>query len=71
MDIVLNADTPDDLTDTLNMLLTTSSACTKIFIMWMNGENIAILIKSLTEEPFKPITSREMEIQQKFDKISR
>lgn len=71
MDIVLNVDNADDFTSNLNMMLTTSAACYKIFIMWISYENVATLINSLTEEPFKPLDSDEIKICRHFDKIIR
>lgn len=69
MDIVLNVDNADDFTDTLNMMLTSSAACYKILIMWFNYERVSTLINYLTEEPFKPLDSGEMEIRRQFDRI--
>ncbi|CAL1676372.1 unnamed protein product [Lasius platythorax] len=71
MDIVLNVDNADDFTDTLNMMLTSSAACYKILIMWFNYERVSTLINYLTEEPFKPLDSGEMEIRRQFDRIIR
>ncbi|XP_072754209.1 uncharacterized protein [Anoplolepis gracilipes] len=71
LDIILNADNADDMTDTLNMLLTSSAACYKVFIMWFNYERVSILINCLTKEPFAPMDPGEMEIRQQFDKMIR
>ncbi|XP_011705258.1 PREDICTED: odorant receptor 94b-like [Wasmannia auropunctata] len=71
MDIVLNVDNPDDFTDNLNMMLTSSASCYKLFIVWINYEKIAALINCLTEEPFKPLNSDEMKIRRQYDKIIR
>jgi len=71
MDIVLNVDNPYDFTNNLNMLLTSSAACYKIFIVWLNYEKIAALINCLIEEPFKPLNLSETKIQRQYDKIIR
>lgn len=71
MDIVLNVDNTDDFTSTLNLMLTTSVACYKMLIMFLNHENIVVLINYLTEEPFIPLDSDEMKIRQQYDKIIR
>ncbi|XP_011882835.1 PREDICTED: odorant receptor 46a, isoform A-like isoform X2 [Vollenhovia emeryi] len=52
-------------------MLTTSVACYKTFIMWLNYENIVALINYLTEEPFKPLDSDEIKIRQQYDNIIR
>ncbi|XP_072754208.1 uncharacterized protein [Anoplolepis gracilipes] len=71
LDIINNADNADDMTNTLNMMLTSSAACCKIFIMWFLYERILNLINCLTEEPFAPLDPGEMEIRQQFDRITR
>lgn len=71
MDIVLNVDNADDFTNNLNMLLTSSAACYKIFIMWFNYKRISTLINYLIKEPFKPLDPYEMEIRWRFDKTIR
>ncbi|XP_039309023.1 odorant receptor 46a [Solenopsis invicta] len=71
MDIVLNVDNPNDFTDTLNMVTTSSAACYKLFIVWFNYQKIAALINCLTEEPFKPLNLGEVEIRQQYDRIIR
>ncbi|XP_025074597.1 odorant receptor 46a-like [Pogonomyrmex barbatus] len=71
MDIILNVDNPDDFTDNLNMMLTMSASCYKMFIVWLNYENIVALINCLIEEPFKPLDLSEMKIRRQYDKIIR
>lgn len=71
IDIILNVDNPNDFTDNLNMMLTSSAACYKVFIMWLNYEKIAALINCLTEVPFKPLNLGEIEIRRQYDKIIR
>lgn len=71
LDVILIIDNPDDFCDTLNMMLTSSAACYKICIMWMNYDKMAALIDSLNEEPFTPLDQSEMEIREKFENIIR
>lgn len=71
MDIILNVDSADDFADNLNMTLTSSTACYKIFIMWFNYDKISTLINYLIKEPFKPLDPYEMEIRRRFDKTIR
>lgn len=71
MDVILNVDNPNDLTNNLNIMLTSSASCYKIFIMWLNYEKIAELINYLTEVPFKPLNSGEIEIRRQYDKLIR
>ncbi|XP_014470127.1 PREDICTED: uncharacterized protein LOC106742051 [Dinoponera quadriceps] len=71
MDIVLNVDNPDDFIDNLYMMLNVSVSGYKLFIMWVNYEDIVDIINSLTKEPFKPLDSGEMEIRRKFDALIR
>lgn len=71
MDIVLNVDNPDDFTDALYMMLNVFVSGYKLFIMWINYEDIITIIKSLDEEPFKPLDSGEMKIRRKFDELIR
>jgi len=71
MDIVLYVDNTDDFTNNLNMMLTISASCYKMFIMCLNYENIVMLINDLTEEPFKPLNSDEMKIRRQYDKTIR
>lgn len=71
MDIVLNVNNPDVFTNTLNMMCTSSTACYKMFIVWLNYEEIAALISCHSEEPFKPLDLGEMKIRQQYDKIIR
>lgn len=71
MDIVLNVGNTDDFTSALNLMLTTSVACYKVLIMFLNYKNFVALINYLTEEPFIPLDSDEMKIRQQYDKIIR
>lgn len=67
MNIVLNVDNLDDFTDNLYMMLNVFVSGYTIAYQWIYYEDIVIIIKRLTEEPFKPLDSGEMEIRRKFD----
>lgn len=69
MDLILNANNPDDFTSTLFTMLTMCVSCYKILSMWVNHENVATLIQALTVGLFKPMVPAEIEIQRKFDKM--
>lgn len=71
MDIIINVENADDFTNNLNMMLTSSAACYKMFIMWLNYEKVAALINCLTKEPFKPLDQGEKEIREEFNQITR
>ncbi|XP_011882841.1 PREDICTED: odorant receptor 46a, isoform A-like isoform X2 [Vollenhovia emeryi] len=71
MDIILFVDNINDFTENVNMSLTVLASCYKIFIMSINYENIIVLINYLTEEPFKPLDSDEIKIQQQYDRMIR
>jgi threonine/homoserine efflux transporter RhtA len=71
MDIALNVRNPDEFTDNLKMALMSSAACYKAIAMWINYENITILINYIIEEPFKPLDQNEINIRKQFDKIIR
>lgn len=71
IDVALNINSPDDITNNLYMLLNVSVSGYKLLIMWINYDNFAALINNLTEVPFKPENSGEMGIRRKFDKLIR
>lgn len=71
LDMILIIDNPDDFSDNLNMILTATASCYKMFIMWISYEKVSALINSLNEEPFKPLDQNEMKIQGKFERIIR
>jgi len=77
MDIMLNVDSPDDVTNILYMALNISiinsfiNSGNKLLIMWLNYKSVTTLITILNEEPFKPLDLGELEIRQKFDKLIR
>ncbi|XP_014486426.1 PREDICTED: odorant receptor 46a, isoform A-like [Dinoponera quadriceps] len=71
MNILLNVDNSDELTDSLYMMLTVFVAGYKQICMWIDHKNITVMINILTEKPFTPYESHEIMIRQKFDKMIR
>jgi len=69
MDILLNVDNSNELTDSLYMMLTVFVAGYKQICIWRNRGNITMIINALFEEPFKPSGSRELIIQGRFEKM--
>lgn len=67
MDLLLNVDNPDDFTDTFYIMLAMVIACCKMFGLLLNRKNIEMLIDSLVTNPFRPLGSDEVAIQQKFE----
>lgn len=71
MNILLNVENSDELTDSLYMMLTVFVAGYKQICMWIDHKNITVMINILAEKPFKPCESQEITIQRKFDKMIR
>lgn len=69
MNILLNVDNSDDLTDSLYMMLTVFVAGYKQICMWIDHKNVTAMIHILNEKPFIPLKSQEVMIQRKFDKM--
>lgn len=69
MEIVLNVNNPDDLTEILYTLSAMSISCYKILNLWINHEDFAALIQNLNKGLFKPLVPAEIEIRRKFDKL--
>lgn len=69
VNILLNVDNSDELTDSLYMMLTVFVAGYKQICLWIDHKNITVMIGILTEEPFKPFESQEVAIRRKFDKM--
>lgn len=68
MDIVLNVDNSDELTDSLYMMLTVFVAGYKNICLWIDRKNVRMLVNVLRKNPFKPSESHEITIRQRFDK---
>jgi len=71
MAIVLNAANPDEFTSVLYMMMTVCVSIFKISSMWLNHRNLADIINTLTDIPFRPVIADEIKIRQNFDKIIR
>ncbi|XP_011050239.1 PREDICTED: odorant receptor 46a, isoform A-like isoform X1 [Acromyrmex echinatior] len=68
MDIILNVDNSDELTDSLYMMLTVFVAGYKNICLWVDRKNVRMLVNVLREKPFKPNEFHEITIRQQFDK---
>ncbi|KAF3054567.1 Odorant receptor 006 [Nylanderia fulva] len=69
LDLILTVDNSDDFTDNFYMLLAMIVSCCKMFALLLNGNNIKILINTLTRKPLKPVESDELEIRQKYERF--
>jgi len=69
MNIVMNVNNSDELTDSLYMMLTVFVAGFKQVCIWIDRKNVTMIINTLGEKSFKPCESHEIIIQQKFDKM--
>ncbi|XP_077264615.1 uncharacterized protein LOC143898775 isoform X3 [Temnothorax americanus] len=69
MNIMLNVENSDEFTDSLYMMLTVFVAGYKQVYMWIDRKNIMMIINFFYEKPFAAGDTRELMIQQKFDKI--
>ncbi|RLU18705.1 ObirOr5-E7 [Ooceraea biroi] len=71
MYIILNADSSDDYTDSLYMLLSIFVTAYKQVSMWINYKRIMAIINVLSEKLFASCDSCEVTIQEKFEKMSQ
>lgn len=71
MNIAMNIDNFDEMSDNIYMTLTVFIASYKIIAMWVTKKHVIAIINVLTEEPFKPSESREVMIRQKYEKTIR
>ncbi|XP_071631606.1 uncharacterized protein [Temnothorax longispinosus] len=69
MNIMLNVENSDEFTDSLYMMLTVFVAGYKQVYMWIDRKNIMMIINLFYEKPFAAGDTRELMIQQKFEKI--
>ncbi|XP_071572213.1 odorant receptor 46a-like [Temnothorax nylanderi] len=69
MNIMLNVENSDEFTDSLYMMLTVFVAGYKQVYMWIDRKNIMMIINLFYEKPFAACDTRELMIQQKFEKI--
>lgn len=70
VDIILNVGNSDQFVDALYMMLTILVAGYKQAYMWIDRNNIKMLINVLTEKPFAPYETHEVIIQQKFETLT-
>lgn len=69
MNIVLNVENSDEFTDSLYMMLTVFVAGYKQVYMWTDRKKVMAIINVLNEKPFAVCETRELMIQQKFEKM--
>nr|XP_034178576.1 odorant receptor 94a-like [Osmia lignaria] len=68
MDLLLNVENQDELSEGIYMMLTILVACHKMYSMLMSRKNIAVLNGILENEPFQPENVEEIEIRRRFNK---
>ncbi|XP_011704297.1 PREDICTED: odorant receptor 46a, isoform A-like [Wasmannia auropunctata] len=68
MELILNADDPDAIGETLFNVVISLLACYKAIVLRLNHNSIIMLIDTFVDKPFKPMDLRESMIRQKFDK---
>lgn len=69
MNIILNINNSDEISDSIYMTLTVFIATYKLIIMWKNDKNVIAIINALAEKPFSPLESQEVIIRQKYEKM--
>lgn len=67
MDLLLNVENQDELSEGIYMMLTMLVACHKMYSILMSHKNIAVLNDILENEPFQPENVEEMEIRRRFN----
>ncbi|XP_018374382.1 PREDICTED: odorant receptor 46a-like [Trachymyrmex cornetzi] len=68
MNIILNVDNSDELTDSLYMMLTVFIAGYKNICLWIDRKNVRMLVNVLHKKPFEPNEFHEITVRQQFDK---
>jgi len=71
MNIILNINNFDEISDNIYMTLAVFIATYKIVTMWIIKEHVITIVNVLMEEPFKPSESCEVIIRQRYDKTIR
>ncbi|XP_012230984.1 odorant receptor 46a-like [Linepithema humile] len=69
MNMIFNVENSDEFTNSLYMMLTVFVAGYKQVYMWVDRKNIMVIFNVLNEKPFAACETREVMIQQKFEKI--
>ncbi|KAK1122367.1 hypothetical protein K0M31_009589 [Melipona bicolor] len=68
LNVILNVNTADELSDSLYMFISSVLSCCKIFALLINSKAIGVLSRQLEEEPCKPVDAQEITVQKKFDR---
>ncbi|XP_076285427.1 uncharacterized protein LOC143211535 [Lasioglossum baleicum] len=68
LNVILNVQTTDDLSDSFYMFIATFLACVKIITLLINDKNIKILCEKLQTQPCQPTNSEELAIQRNYDR---
>ncbi|KOX69313.1 hypothetical protein WN51_04350 [Melipona quadrifasciata] len=68
LNVILNVNTADELSDSLYMFISSVLSCCKIFALLINRKAIGVLSRQLEEEPCKPVDAQEITVQKKFDR---
>nr|XP_003704378.1 PREDICTED: odorant receptor 46a, isoform A-like [Megachile rotundata] len=71
MDLVLNVENQDELSEGFYMMLTMFVACHKMYSILTSKKNIVALTRILENEPFLPENEEEVDIRKKFDDIAQ
>nr|XP_050863389.1 uncharacterized protein LOC127069859 [Vespula vulgaris] len=69
--IAVNADDSSNVSDDIYVFLAQFVSCFKMLSLVVNRNNIVDLIVTLGQEPHQPLDDVEMNIQTKFDRLSR
>ncbi|XP_025162771.1 uncharacterized protein LOC105191616 [Harpegnathos saltator] len=68
MDIILNVNNPDEFADTFYIMLAIVISCCKMTGLLINRKNIETFTDILSEKPFIPLETDEMQIRCKYDR---
>lgn len=68
LDLVLNVETQDEMSDNFYVLSTMLSACYKMFSMVKRNKNFTDLTDILEKKPFQPENEEEVEIRKTYHK---
>lgn len=69
MNVLLNIDKIEEISESIYMTLTVLVANYKIISVWVNHKNITGIINTFEKKPFIAMKPREEIIQQKYNKI--
>ncbi|XP_076544268.1 uncharacterized protein LOC117603483 [Osmia lignaria lignaria] len=71
LDLILNVENQDELSDNIHVLLSMLGACYKMYSMLTHHKNIAILTNILEKKPFQPENEEEIQIRKSCDKTAQ